>query len=37
VVINEIIVTKILLQYMIFIAMTYFVAKTYYHRVYCNG
>ena len=37
VVINEIIATKILLQYMIFIAMTYFVAKTYYHRVYCNG
>ena len=37
VVINEIIATKILLQYMIFIAMTYFVAKIYYHRVYCNG
>ena len=37
VVINDIIATKILLQYMIFIAMTYFVAKTYYHRVYCNG
>ena len=37
VVINEIIATKILLQYMIFIAMAYFVAKTYYHRVYCNG
>ena len=37
VVINEIIATKILLQYMIFIAMTYFVAKTYYQRVYCNG
>ena len=37
VVINEIIATKILLQYMIFIAMTYFVTKTYYHRVYCNG
>ena len=37
VVINEIIATKILLQYMIFIAMTYFVIKTYYHRVYYNG
>ena len=37
VVINEIITTKILLQYMIFIAITYFVAKTYYLRVYCNG
>ena len=37
VVINEIIATKILLQYIIFIAMTYFVAKTYYHRVYCNS
>ena len=36
VVINEIIATKILLQYIIFIVMTYFVAKTYYHRVYCN-
>ena len=37
VVINEIIATKILLQYMIFIAMTYFVIKTYYQRVYYNG
>ena len=37
VVINEIIATKISLQYMIFIAMTYFVVKTYYRRVYCNG
>jgi hypothetical protein len=37
VVINGIIATKILLQYMIFIATTNFVAKTYYHRVYCNG
>ena len=37
VLINEIIAIKILLQYMIFIAMTYFVAKAYYHRVYCNG
>jgi hypothetical protein len=37
VVINEIIATKILLQYMIFIAMTYFVVKIYYHRIYCNG
>ena len=34
---NGIITTKISLQYMIFIAMTNFVAKTYYHRVYCNG
>ena len=37
VLINEIIAIKILLQYMIFITMTYFVAKTYYHRVYCNS
>ena len=37
VVINGIIATKISLQYMIFIAMTNFVAKIYYHRVYCNG
>ena len=33
VVINEIIATKILLQYMIFIGMIYFVAKTYYHNL----
>ena len=35
--INGIIATKISLQYMIFIATTNFVAKTYYHEVYCNG
>ena len=35
--INEIIATKISLQYMIFIAIIYFVAKTYYYKVYCNG
>ena len=35
--INEIIATKISLQYMIFIATTNFVTKTYYHGVYCNG
>ena len=35
--IYRIIATKILLQYMIFIATTNFVAKTYYHGVYCNG
>jgi hypothetical protein len=35
--INGIIATKISLQYMIFIATTNFVAKTYYHGVYCNG
>jgi hypothetical protein len=34
--INGIIATKISLQYMIFIATTNFVAKTYYHGVYCN-
>jgi hypothetical protein len=35
--INRIITTKISLQYIIFIAMTKFVAKTYYFGVYCNG
>jgi uncharacterized protein (UPF0371 family) len=35
--INGIIATKILLHYMIFIATKDFIAKTYYHRVYCNG
>jgi hypothetical protein len=35
--INGIIATKILLQYMIFIATTNFVVKTYYHRVYYNS
>ena len=35
--INGIIATKISLQYMIFIATSNFVAKTYYHGVYYNG
>jgi hypothetical protein len=35
--INGIIATKISLQYMIFIATTNFVAKTYYHGIYCNS
>jgi hypothetical protein len=35
--INGIIATKISLQYIIFIATTNFVAKIYYHGVYCNG
>ena len=37
VVINGIIATKILLQYMIFITKTNFVSKTYCHGVYCNN
>ena len=35
--INRIIATKISLQYIIFIAMTKFVAKTYYFGGYYNG
>ena len=35
--INGIIATKISLQYIIFIATTNFVAKTYYYGVYCNS